>query len=48
VAGAPSARSVLLWEEVVKDGMPRAEAWVAREGRAIADRLTGHNDGHAP
>jgi len=36
-----------MWEEGVKDRMPRAEAWIAREGAAIADRLTGHN-GHAP
>jgi len=29
-----------LWEEGVKDRMPRAEAWIAREGRAINARIT--------
>jgi hypothetical protein len=30
------------WEEGVKDRLPRAEAWIACEGPAIAARLTGH------
>ncbi|MFD6948629.1 aminoglycoside phosphotransferase [Nocardiopsis sp. TSRI0078] len=36
-----------LWEEGVKDRMPRAESWIAREGRAIAEQVTGHDHGHA-
>ncbi|MFV2199018.1 phosphotransferase [Nocardiopsis sp. LOL_012] len=30
-----------LWEEGVRDRMPRARAWIAREGPAIAGRLAG-------
>jgi aminoglycoside phosphotransferase (APT) family kinase protein len=29
------------WEEGVKDRLPRAEAWIAAEGPAIATRLAG-------
>ncbi len=28
------------WDEGVKDKLPRAEAWIGREGPAIAVRLT--------
>ncbi|GAB3444153.1 hypothetical protein GCM10027570_13210 [Streptomonospora sediminis] len=35
-----------LWEQGTKDRMPRAEAWIAREGPAIAARLTGGPGGH--
>ncbi|MDN3354967.1 hypothetical protein [Actinomadura sp. DC4] len=30
-----------LWENGVKDRMPRAETWLRRHGPAIASRLTG-------
>ncbi|MFF0517342.1 hypothetical protein ACFYTC_01440 [Actinomadura nitritigenes] len=32
------------WEQDVKDRMPRAEAWLAQEGTAIAARLTTSRD----
>lgn len=32
------------WEQGVKDRMPRAEAWLAQEGTAIAARLTTSRD----
>ncbi|MFE3457247.1 hypothetical protein ACFXKD_06850 [Nocardiopsis aegyptia] len=30
-----------LWERGVRERMPRAEAWIAAEGPAIAERLSG-------
>lgn len=37
-----------LWEHGAKDRMPRAEAWLAREGPAIANRLSNRTQGHVP
>ncbi|MFG2004801.1 phosphotransferase enzyme family protein [Spirillospora sp. NPDC048911] len=36
------------WEEGVKDRLPRAEAWLAHEGPAIADRLTATTPDRKP